>query len=83
MDLKEEPQGSHNDSIREESEGTSSIDPALEASIRKKLDMRLMPILTLVYLFAFIDRSNAGNARVLGRFHYFCFELSRLTCAIG
>ncbi|KAL3440817.1 major facilitator superfamily domain-containing protein [Aspergillus insuetus] len=39
---------------------------ALAASAQRKLDFRLMPILTLVYLFAFIDRSNAGNARVLG-----------------
>ncbi|KAK5044619.1 hypothetical protein LTR84_010633 [Exophiala bonariae] len=42
------------------------IDPASEARVRRKLDWRLMPILTLIYLFAFIDRSNAGNARVLG-----------------
>ena len=42
------------------------IDPVLEARVRRKLDWRLMPILTLIYLFAFIDRSNAGNARVLG-----------------
>ncbi|KIX09395.1 uncharacterized protein Z518_00474 [Rhinocladiella mackenziei CBS 650.93] len=42
------------------------IDPVLDARVRRKLDYRLLPILTLIYLFAFIDRSNAGNARVLG-----------------
>ena len=48
----------------EEPKPTSSsteIDAAVEASVRKKLDWRLMAILTLVYLSAFIDRSNAGS----------------------
>lgn len=34
----------------------TTIDPVVEARVRRKLDIRLMPILTLVYLFAFIDR---------------------------
>lgn len=45
------------------------IDPELEARVRRKLDWRLMPILTLIFLFAFIDRANVGNARVLGMGH--------------
>lgn len=32
------------------------VDPALDASVRKKLDWRILPILTLTYLMAFIDR---------------------------
>lgn len=44
-----------------------TIDPVAEAKLIRKLDLRLMPIVTLIYLFAFIDRSNAGNARVLGK----------------
>ncbi|CAI4213356.1 unnamed protein product [Parascedosporium putredinis] len=43
-----------------------TLDPAAEAAVRKKLDWRIMPIVVLIYLFAFIDRTNAGNARVLG-----------------
>lgn len=43
------------------------IDPVLEVRLVRKMDIRLLPIVTLIYLFAFIDRSNAGNARVLGR----------------
>ncbi|KAI9493779.1 major facilitator superfamily domain-containing protein [Zychaea mexicana] len=42
------------------------LDPKLEAKIRRKYDLRIMPIVTLIYLMAFIDRSNMGNARVLG-----------------
>lgn len=34
----------------------SETDAATEDSARRKIDLRLMPILTLVYLFAFIDR---------------------------
>lgn len=55
---------------QEDVEDQSSENQALAASAQRKLDFRLMPILTLVYLFAFIDRSNAGNARVLGRFSW-------------
>jgi hypothetical protein len=35
---------------------STEIDPALDAAVRRKLDWRLMPVLTLIYLFAFIDR---------------------------
>ncbi|RDL36438.1 uncharacterized protein BP5553_05790 [Venustampulla echinocandica] len=42
------------------------IDPVIEARLVRKMDIRFLPIVTLIYLFAFIDRSNAGNARVLG-----------------
>lgn len=31
-----------------------------------KIDMRILPILTLVYLMAFLDRVNIGNAQVYG-----------------
>jgi hypothetical protein len=57
----------HQDNVAEE----TSVNQGLAASAQRKLDLRLMPILTLVYLFAFIDRSNAGNARVLGAFVLF------------
>ena len=32
------------------------IDPKIEARIRRKYDLRIMPIVTLIYLMAFIDR---------------------------
>lgn len=31
-----------------------------------KLDLRLMPIVTLLYLLSFLDRGNIGNARIEG-----------------
>ncbi|KAJ7648777.1 major facilitator superfamily domain-containing protein [Mycena polygramma] len=42
------------------------VDPAAERRLVRKLDLRLLPCLALTYLLAFIDRTNAGNARVAG-----------------
>ncbi|KAI8640259.1 major facilitator superfamily domain-containing protein [Parasitella parasitica] len=53
---------SHEDQI----DALESIDPKLEARIRRKFDMRIVPMATLIYLMAFIDRSNMGNAKNLG-----------------
>ena len=36
----------------------NEIDPKIEARIRRKYDLRIMPIVTLIYLMAFIDRYN-------------------------
>lgn len=36
-------------------------DPKLVKKIRAKIDLRLVPILSLCYMWAFIDRSNLGN----------------------
>ncbi|KAK0464541.1 major facilitator superfamily domain-containing protein [Desarmillaria tabescens] len=32
----------------------------------RKVDLRLIPILSLLYLLSFLDRSNIGNARIIG-----------------
>ncbi|KAI0090141.1 MFS general substrate transporter [Irpex rosettiformis] len=37
-----------------------------EKRLVRKLDLRIMPILSIVYLFAYLDRSNLGNARLQG-----------------
>ncbi|KAI6151366.1 hypothetical protein EDD17DRAFT_1513506 [Pisolithus thermaeus] len=33
--------------------------------ITRKVDLRLLPILTLLYLLSFLDRSNIGNAKYI------------------
>ncbi|KIX00662.1 uncharacterized protein Z518_09727 [Rhinocladiella mackenziei CBS 650.93] len=44
-----------------------SIDPAAaEKKLLRKIDLRLIPILFVLYLCAFIDRVNIGNARIQG-----------------
>ncbi|KAJ7461088.1 MFS general substrate transporter [Mycena latifolia] len=37
-----------------------------ERKLWRKIDLRLMPILTLMYLMSFLDRGNIGNARLDG-----------------
>lgn len=48
----------------------SSINPrlerALERRVLRKCDLHVVPILTVLFLFAFLDRINIGNARILG-----------------
>jgi hypothetical protein len=38
------------------------IDPVVEKRLRRKLDRRLMSLLFVAYMLAFLDRSNVGNA---------------------
>jgi hypothetical protein len=37
-----------------------------EKKILRKMDMRLIPMLALLYLLSFLDRGNIGNARIEG-----------------
>ncbi|GJJ14844.1 hypothetical protein Clacol_009112 [Clathrus columnatus] len=39
-------------------------DNPLERGILRKYDLRIMPIASLLYLFAYLDRTNLGNARL-------------------
>ncbi|BGP35902.1 hypothetical protein JCM10296v2_007754 [Rhodotorula toruloides] len=40
--------------------------PAEEKKLYRKVDLRIMPILSLLYLLSFMDRGNIGNARLEG-----------------
>jgi sugar phosphate permease len=42
------------------------LTPEQEKKLWRKIDMRIVPILSLMYLLAFIDRSNIGNAKLEG-----------------
>lgn len=37
-----------------------------EKAVRRKLDLRVVPVITALYLFCFLDRANIGNARIQG-----------------
>ncbi|KAL3458330.1 major facilitator superfamily domain-containing protein [Aspergillus heterothallicus] len=45
---------------------SSPFDPAVEARLRRKIDLYILPTVALMYLFCFIDRANIGNARLAG-----------------
>ena len=42
------------------------LDRKQEKALLRKLDIRLLPALTLLYLLSFLDRSNVANARIEG-----------------
>ncbi|KAF1949275.1 pantothenate transporter liz1 [Byssothecium circinans] len=44
----------------------TDVDPMLEARVRRKLDWNIIPLVSALYMFAFLDRSNIGNARIAG-----------------
>ncbi|RMY75691.1 hypothetical protein D0863_02423 [Hortaea werneckii] len=46
--------------------GSPFIDPALEKKVLRKLDWNLVTLVSWLYLLAFLDRSNIGNARIAG-----------------
>ncbi|RMZ72021.1 family metal ion transporter [Pyrenophora seminiperda CCB06] len=44
----------------------AGIDPEVEKRVVRKLDKNMVPLLAVLYLLAFLDRSNIGNARIAG-----------------
>ncbi|OCL14418.1 putative MFS transporter [Glonium stellatum] len=42
------------------------FDPVAEAKLRWKIDLYVVPTVSLLYLFCFIDRANIGNAKLAG-----------------
>lgn len=43
-----------------------TIDPAAERKLLWKLDLTICPVLFILYLLSFLDRSNIGNAKIQG-----------------
>lgn len=43
-----------------------TIDPVAEAKLVRKQDVRVLPMVFLMYFFTFLDRTNLGNARIAG-----------------
>lgn len=58
-------------SLGEKAEGLTysamrSIDPVAERRIVWKFDLRVLPLLAVMYLFNSLDKSNMGNAKTAG-----------------
>ncbi|KAJ3507524.1 hypothetical protein NLJ89_g6257 [Agrocybe chaxingu] len=45
---------------------TDDFNTPEDKKLVRKIDLRLIPILTLLYLLSFLDRSNIGNAKIVG-----------------
>ncbi|KAH8812539.1 major facilitator superfamily domain-containing protein [Xylogone sp. PMI_703] len=61
-----ELQVEYNLPVKDVLESRLDADPETVKKIMRKVDMRLVPILSLLYMWAFIDRSNLGNANIAG-----------------
>ena len=46
----------------EEANGGVAIDPVLEKRVLRKLDWNLITLVSVLYLLAFLDRSNIGKS---------------------
>ncbi|MCJ1438832.1 hypothetical protein MMC27_008222 [Xylographa pallens] len=46
--------------------GLLPVDPAAEKKVVRKCDLHVMPMISLLYMLAFVDRINIGNARIQG-----------------
>jgi len=44
----------------------AELDEAEGRRVMRKIDFRLVPLLALLYLIAYVDRSNIGNAKIAG-----------------
>lgn len=44
----------------------AAFSPAMQKRVLRKMDLRLIPMLALLYLLAFLDRGNIGNAKIEG-----------------
>lgn len=47
-------------------ESTRHLISDIERRVIRKMDMRIVPLVTALYVLAFLDRSNIGNARIAG-----------------
>ncbi|KAJ5591115.1 hypothetical protein N7450_005087 [Penicillium hetheringtonii] len=62
------PQSSHDEKIRDHEiaiNGSLSFNVD-EKAVLRKMDLRLIPMLSILYLLAFLDRGNIGNAKIEG-----------------
>ncbi|GJN86627.1 MFS general substrate transporter [Purpureocillium lilacinum] len=56
----------HSESVTDAQERPFVEDPAMEKRILRKVDMRLIPPLFVMYILNYLDRNNIGNAKEAG-----------------
>ncbi|KAG6335126.1 hypothetical protein ID866_3966 [Astraeus odoratus] len=64
--MADEEKTMHIDEKREQTSPQVLATPEEEKRLVRRLDRSILPITCLLYLFAFLDRSNLGNARLQG-----------------
>jgi len=68
MDEKAEALHIEDGAVDSKSSGSQGlvIDPEAEKRLLRKCDLRVVPALWLLFLLAFLDRTNIGNAKIQG-----------------
>lgn len=56
----------HREDVEQAKLSDATSQAEIETRLRRKFDRRVLPLCILLYFSAFIDRSNMGNARILG-----------------
>jgi hypothetical protein len=52
--------------VHDENSLNHVIDTERERKLVRKLDLWLLPVLTLAYISCFVDRASVGNAKIMG-----------------
>jgi hypothetical protein len=75
VDVNAQPQAiDKKEAVDSDVESTTTVN---EKSLLRKLDLKLLPAVSILYLLSFLDRSNVGNARVEGLttgIQLFCYD---------
>jgi sugar phosphate permease len=64
--IKRDIPPTHIDNVDSKPDPITPFDPKDEERVLRKCDLHVVPILMLLYLLAFLDRINIGNARLQG-----------------
>jgi hypothetical protein len=64
--VAETPVSSVNEKQLQDAEQIPHFTPEQEKRVLRKMDLRLIPMLSVLYLLAFLDRGNIGNAKIEG-----------------
>ncbi|GFF54656.1 uncharacterized transporter C1002.16c [Aspergillus udagawae] len=64
--VAETPVSSVNEKHLQDAEQIPQFTPEQEKRVLRKMDLRLIPMLSVLYLLAFLDRGNIGNAKIEG-----------------
>ncbi|PLB49676.1 putative MFS nicotinic acid transporter Tna1 [Aspergillus steynii IBT 23096] len=64
--LDDSPRHSTMEKVPHDEHSPLEFTPEMEKRVLRKMDLRLIPMLSLLYLLAFLDRGNIGNAKIEG-----------------
>ncbi len=79
MNVEEQELGTRVHAANADIEHNDAESKAFDRKLILKLDLLLIPLLTMVYLLAFLDRANIGNARIVSTLLCISLQILLLT----